>query len=179
VGEEFESILRASKHPIGNFGRIAKFASSQFSDVVMGSGAKGGRDSSRLHAKLHEEGRMLAELTTRLARAVHKLLRTHRMEILDMQLLQERVSWSVVEMFAMAAVISKLQSMLEASGSNGSNGNGNGNGNGARSPLDHDLLVGKAFCHRVYDAINDRFDKLFDNRDNELLAVADSVLTKH
>ena len=132
---------------------------------------------------------MLAELTTRLARVVHKLLRTHRMEILDMQLLQERVSWSVVEMFAMAAVISKLQSMLEASGSNGSNGNGNGNGhgngngngngNGAHSPLDHDLLLGKAFCHRVYDAINDRFDKLFDNRDDELLAVADSVLTKH
>ena len=61
------------------------------------------------------------------------------------------------------------------------NGQGtrNGNGNGARTPLDHDLLLGKAFCHRVYDAINDRFDKLFDNRDDELLAVADSVLTKH
>ena len=35
VGEEFESILRASKHPINNFGRIAKFAGSQWSDVVM------------------------------------------------------------------------------------------------------------------------------------------------
>ncbi len=188
VGEEFESILRASKHPIGNFGRLAKFAGSQWSDVVMGSGAKPGRDSSKLNPKLHEEGRMLAELTTRLARVVHKLLRTHRMDILDMQLLQERVSWSVVEMFAMAAVISKLQSMLESHGSNGSNGNGNGNGhngngngngNGAHTQLDHDLLLGKAFCHRVYDAINVRFDQLFDNRDNELLAVADAVLTKH
>src|SRR4051812_6128347 len=73
VGEEFESILRASKHPINNFGRIAKFAGSQWSDVVMGSGAKPGRDTSRLHAKLHEEGRMLSDLTTRLARVVHKL----------------------------------------------------------------------------------------------------------
>ena len=30
VGEEFESILRATRHPIGNFGRLAKFAQSQW-----------------------------------------------------------------------------------------------------------------------------------------------------
>ena len=63
------------------------------------------------------------------------------MEILDMQLLQERVSWSVVEMFAMAAVISKLQSLLEASGSNGSNGNGNGNGNSTTKMTEKDLIA--------------------------------------
>jgi hypothetical protein len=122
---------------------------------------------------------MLASLTTRLARSVHKLLRTHRMDILDMQLLQERVSWSVVEMFAMAAVISKLQSILEAHGSNGHNGNGNGNGNGVEDALKRDLLIGKAFCHRVYDAINHRFNTLWRNRDSELLEVADTMLAKH
>src|SRR3954463_606738 len=53
VGEEFESILRASKHPIGNFGRLAKFTKGQISDVLIGLGASAGRDSTRLHPKLH------------------------------------------------------------------------------------------------------------------------------
>ena len=70
----------------------------------------------------------------------------------------------------------------ESKGQNNSNPNNNGtftfNGSVTGDSL-ADLLLGKAFCHRVYDSINDRFDKCFDNRDDELLAVADSVLTKH
>src|SRR5205823_1318763 len=97
VGEEFESILRASRDPIGNFGRLARFAQSQWSDVLTGAGAAAGRNG-HLHKELAAEGEALASLTTRLARAVHKLLRTHKMDILEMQLLQERVAWSVVDM---------------------------------------------------------------------------------
>ena len=36
VGEEFESVLRAAKHPIGNFGRLAKFARAEWLDVMWG-----------------------------------------------------------------------------------------------------------------------------------------------
>src|SRR4029079_16418815 len=36
VGEEFEQVLRAGKHPIDNFGRLAQFARSQWSDIVIG-----------------------------------------------------------------------------------------------------------------------------------------------
>src|SRR5687767_3394184 len=109
VGEEFESVLRATRHPVGNFGRLAKFAGNQFSDVLMGSGARPGRDG-RLHKELAEEGRLLAGLTTRLARAVARLLATYKQDILEMQLLQKRVAWAAVNLYAMAAVISRLQS---------------------------------------------------------------------
>jgi alkylation response protein AidB-like acyl-CoA dehydrogenase len=188
VGEEFESVLRASRHPIDNFGRLAKFAGSQWSDVVMGNGAKPARDG-RLHPELQEEGRMLSNLTVRLARSVHKLLRTYKQDILDMQLLQERIAWSAVDLFAMSAVVSKLQSLLEADKSHGHNGSGNGNGNGNGNGDGHngnghvdvtkrDLLIGKAFCRRAEVAINERLDKLFDNLDKDVIAVADAVLEK-
>ena len=180
VGEEFESVLRASRHPIGNFGRLAKFAQSQWTDVVTGSGASAGRNGS-LHPELAELGETLAKLTTRLARSVHKLLRTYRQDILDMQLHQERIAWSVVDMYAMAAVISRLQSDLAAAGITGKlNGNGhkNGNGNGHAhtTQLQRDLVVGKAFCHRAAATIRHRLRSLWANEDKETLAVADLIL---
>ena len=188
VGEEFESVLRASRHPIGNFGRLAKFAQSQWSDVVTGAGASAGRNGS-LHPEIAELGETLSDLTTRLARSVHKLLRTHKMEILEMQLLQERVAWSVVDMYAMAAVISRLQSELAAAGVGGKlngnghgNGNGNGNGhsngNGHVSQLKRDLVVGKGFCRRAAANVRQRLKALWSNTDADTLAVADVVLNQ-
>ncbi|HSU65280.1 MAG TPA: acyl-CoA dehydrogenase family protein, partial [Tepidisphaeraceae bacterium] len=36
VGEGLEQVLRATKHPIGNFGRLARFAREQWRDVLIG-----------------------------------------------------------------------------------------------------------------------------------------------
>ena len=168
VGEEFEQILRASRHPVQNFGRLARFAQSQWSDVLTGHGASAGRNG-HIHSELAEEGRALADLTTQLGRAVHRLLRTYRQDILDMQLLQARIAWSVVDLYAMAAVVSKLQSMLDAASNNG-------NGNGHATAIKRDLMIGKAFCHRAADATTKRLASLWHNQDDEHLAVADAVL---
>ena len=167
VGEEFEQVLRATRHPVQNFGRLARFAQNQWSDVIVGSSAGAGRNG-HLHPELVEEGRTLAHLTTQLARAVHRLLRTYRQDILDMQLLQQRITWSVIDLYATAAVISKLQSMLEAAPS--------ANGNGHAAALKRDLLIGKRFCHRAAEATTQRLQALSHNQDQELLAVADAVL---
>ena len=196
VGEEFEAVLRATRHPVGNFGRLAKFAQSQFTDVVIGSGASAGRDG-RLHPELAEEGRTMARLTTRLARAVTRVLARHQQNILEMQLLQKRIAMAAVNLFAMGAVISKLQSMLEASGTTGAgasnghagtNGNGNGhsngNGNGHRNGHGHavpeavrrDLIVGRGFCHRAAEQIALNLRGLFENQDRDLMAVAETVI---
>src|SRR3954468_8646237 len=80
VGEEFESILRASKHPINNFGRIAKFAGTEFHDVMWGHSFAG------LHRELRKEGHALAHLTTLFARSVTRILAKYKESILDYQL---------------------------------------------------------------------------------------------
>ncbi|MDB5319212.1 MAG: acyl-CoA dehydrogenase domain protein [Phycisphaerales bacterium] len=160
VGEEFEQILRAGKHPIGNFGRLARFAREQWRDIVIGA------DISGLHEQLEVEGHTLARLTNQLAREVSRLLRTYKQDILDMQLLQQRVAWSAVDLYAMAAVISKLESML-------STANGNGNGH---HDLQRDLLIGKGFCRRAANRITQRLNSLFVNQDAATISEADALL---
>lgn len=166
VGEEFEQILRAGKHPVGNFGRLARFACDQWRDIVIGA------DVSGLHDELEAEGHTFARLTNQLARDVSRLLRTYRQDILDMQLLQERVAWAAVDLYAMAAVISKLQSMLSDVGHNG-NGNGNGNGHHDRR---RDLLIGKGFCRSAATRITQRLGTLFVNQDAATISEADELL---
>jgi alkylation response protein AidB-like acyl-CoA dehydrogenase len=176
VGEEFESILRAGKHPIGNFGRLAKFARDQWRDIVVGAEVSG------LHHSLETEGHTLARLTNLLAREVHRLLRTYKQDILDMQLLQSRIAWSAVDLYAMAAVISKLQAMLTANAAAApqtpgfANGNGNGNGHAHNPELRRDLLIGKGFIRHAADRITQRLHALFANQDQALIAEADAVL---
>jgi acyl-CoA dehydrogenase family protein 9 len=160
VGEEFESILRASKHPINNFGRLAKFARSQWRDIVVGAEVNG------LHPRLEDEGHMLGRLTNQFAREIHRLLRTYKQDILDMQLLQQRIAWSAVDLYAMAAVISKLQATLTAheSGTNG------------HHDVPRDMLIGQSFCRHAADRITQRLHSLFANTDALTLREADIVL---
>jgi alkylation response protein AidB-like acyl-CoA dehydrogenase len=157
VGEEFQNVLRAAKHPVGNFGRLAKFAKSQWQDIVVGAHAP------VMHVELEEEAETLARLTHEFARDVSRLLRTHREGILEMQLLQDRIAWSAVDLYVSAAVLSKMQSMLEAAGTN-------------VDSIKHDLLIGKRFCHHAAERISSRLSSLFDNQDSEILAVADDIL---
>ncbi len=158
VGEEFEQVLRASKHPIGNFGRLAKFARDQWRDVVVGTS-----DVDGLHHELESEGESLSRLTTMLARRVGSVLRKYKQDIIDMQLVQERITWAAADLFAMAAVISRLQSMLEHAGES----------DGA---LGRDLIVGKGFCRRAAERIVQRLRGLSHNQDDEIISSADAIL---
>ncbi|MDP9174099.1 MAG: acyl-CoA dehydrogenase family protein [Planctomycetota bacterium] len=157
VGDEFQNVLRAAKHPVGNFGRLATFARSQWKDIVIGAHAPA------MHVELLEESETLAGLTHQFARDVSRLLRTHREGILEMQMLQERIAWSAVDLYVSAAVLSKLQGLLDGAGSD------------PRS-VRHDLLVGKRFCHHAAERITTRLHGLFVNHDDEILAVADDIL---
>jgi alkylation response protein AidB-like acyl-CoA dehydrogenase len=88
----------------------------------------------------------------------------HRERILDMQLLQERVAWCAADLYASAAVISKLQSMLATHSSDA-------NGNNAK--LHRDVITGKSFCHHAAERVRSRLRGLFVNSDAEGMDVAD------
>ena len=107
VGEDLERVLRLAKHPVGNFGRLAQFARSQWNDVVVGHSfdrpapaAQGRRPGPRAAHEAAGQARSCA------------CSGTHREEILDLELIHQRVAGAVIDLYAMAAVISKLQSQL-------------------------------------------------------------------
>ena len=107
----------------------------------------------------------MAELTRLLARSVTRVLAKHQQKILDMQLLHQRIAWAVVELFTMASVVSKLQSMLD-----------HAKGNGDTPALERDMTVGRAYCHHAAGRIRRRLKGLFRNGDEDRLKVADAVL---
>jgi hypothetical protein len=192
VGEDLEQVMRMAKHPVDNFGRLAKFARGQWDDVLIGHKFQG------LHPQLRAEGQDVARLTKMLAKSILRVLGTHREAILDMELLHERIAKAVIELYAMAAVISRLQSMLEHSPLGHANGNGNGHSNGNGNGQHHDrhtvslddwrgqhinefdmrrdLGIGKSYCHHAADRIEHSLRGLFDNHDRELMRVADVLL---
>ena len=161
VGEEFEQVLRASKHPVGNFGRLARFAQDQWRDIIVGPPVPD------LHHDLHDQGESLARLTKLLARAVERVLMKYHEQILDMQLIQQRIAGAVIHLYAMAAVISKLQSLLQ------SHHLGEGTGHGR---FQRDIVVGKGFCRRAEETILRHMQALTENHDDDVFSVADAVL---
>jgi alkylation response protein AidB-like acyl-CoA dehydrogenase len=163
VGEDLEGVMRQFKHPVDNFGRLASFARGQFRDVVIG------HDLAGVHPKLAAEGHALAQLTKVLARDVIRLLGKHREAILDLELLHERLAWAVIEMYAMAATISRMQMMIQHAESNG-------NGNGHAKELERNLTIGKSFCHHAAQRVRRRLGDLFSNLDRDTLRSADAAL---
>jgi alkylation response protein AidB-like acyl-CoA dehydrogenase len=173
VGEALEGVMRSAKHPVGNFGRLASFARTQWDDLVVG------HDLDGLHPKLRNEGEMLSRLTKQLARSVVRVLGKHRERILDMELIHERIATAAIDLYAMAAVISKMQTLLVGAGSNGTNGNGNGNGHGhALDATERDLLIGRSFCHQAARRVRRQLRQLSSAAasDKQTLATADAVL---
>ncbi|MEX2672591.1 MAG: acyl-CoA dehydrogenase family protein [Phycisphaeraceae bacterium] len=165
VGEEFEAILQAAKNPIGNFGRIADFARHEWRDVIVGHAGNGA--TRMLHPKLAEEGRLLAKLTRQLARDVSRLLARHRTDIIEQQMLLGRVTWAVTEMYAMAAVLAKLQAKLEAA---------DADGRGTAEELQRELTIGRGYCQHAHQRIEQRLASLSRNGDEATQKVADAVL---
>lgn len=163
VGEEFEQVLKAARNPVSNFGRLSRFARHGWNDILIGH-----KSNSALNAlpdELADEGRTLAQLTRDFARRVGRLLTVHREKIINLQLPQQRIAWAAVELYATAAVISRLKMMLD-----------DAEGRPRSDTLQRDLLIGKGFCHHAADRIRRRLDELSENRDDEVIAVADAVL---
>jgi acyl-CoA dehydrogenase family member 9 len=157
VGEELKQAVEAARHPLDNFGRLTKFARHELSDIVIG------HDFAGLHPYLILEGQTLAGLTRKLARDVGRVCRTYREDVLEMQLVQQRIALSAVDLYAMAAVLSRLQAMVGKTG-------------GLSAEDKRNLAVGRSFCHRTTERIEDRLTHLLSPADKETLAVADVVL---
>jgi alkylation response protein AidB-like acyl-CoA dehydrogenase len=154
VGEDLEKVMHLSKHPIGNFGRLAQFTKSQFNDAVVGHSFDG------LGRELSGEGKLISQITRLLARDIIRLLATYREKILDYQLIQQRIAWAVIELYAMTAVVAKLQAMLDAG-----------------SPdVKRSMIIGKGYCRHAAERINAHLGSLFRNTDEDTIRVADAVL---
>ena len=115
--------------------------------------------------ELRSHASQLSRLIWRFNFAVNRSLIAYREPILDMQLVQERIAWSAMELFASTCVLSRWDAQLEAARRNGSTT--------PRNEKAADLFLRQSFRH-----IRGRLDELNHNDDRTVLATANAALAQ-
>jgi acyl-CoA dehydrogenase family protein 9 len=145
-GKELADVVRAMREPIKGFGLLSDFA------LRKARSALGRERMHRIHSVLAKETVTFEEYTAELARNVEKALRKHGKEIAEMQYTQRRIADLAIDLYALAACLSRTSRAIERKGEEG-----------ARREID--LTMAFASEAEVRMAANVR---AFDRNDDEL-----------
>ena len=110
--ESLKEVGSALRKPLGNLGLLSGFATSRIRSML---GATDTIDTP-LHRRLHDHKRFFEKHVGELKLASEQAIVRHRKEIVDRQLVLERLANMAIELLATACVISRTQSLLDAGG---------------------------------------------------------------
>jgi acyl-CoA dehydrogenase family protein 9 len=112
-GKALAEVVKAMREPIKGFGLLGDFAVRKARSVL-------GRERlSRAHALLSREAVIFEEFTGELASAGEAVLRKHGREIAEMQYTQRRIADMAMDLYALAACISRATRAIERRGEEG------------------------------------------------------------
>jgi acyl-CoA dehydrogenase family protein 9 len=109
-GEELRSVGRAFKDPLHSIGAI----SSYLKDRVKRTLKK--ENFSKVHEAMEDEADLVATNIHALAMAVEKALIEHGKDIIERQLLQERMANAAIDIYLSTAVLSRVTSAINQHG---------------------------------------------------------------
>jgi acyl-CoA dehydrogenase family protein 9 len=112
-GRELTDVSRALREPIKGFGLLSDFA------LRKARGALGRERLTRHHPRLQREALVLEEYAQELARSVEKVLRRHGRDIAEMQYTQKRVAALAVDLYGVAACLTRTSAAIERRGEEG------------------------------------------------------------
>lgn len=145
-GKELAEVVRAMREPIKGFGLLSDFA------IRKARSALGRERMTRTHPLLSREAVLFEEYTAELARNVDKVLRKHGKEIAEMQYTQRRIADMAMELYALAACLSRTSRAIERRGEEG-----------ARRELDLTTVFANAVEKRLEGIV-----RSFEKNDDEL-----------
>jgi acyl-CoA dehydrogenase family protein 9 len=112
-GRELADVARAMREPIKGFGLLSDFA------LRKARGALGRERMSRHHPLLKREAVVFEQYVQELARGADQVLRKHGRDIAEMQYTQKRTAELAIELYAVAACITRTTSAIERRGEEG------------------------------------------------------------
>jgi acyl-CoA dehydrogenase family protein 9 len=145
-GKELAEVVRAMREPIKGFGLLSDFA------VRKARSALRRERMTRAHPVLNREAVIFEEYTAELSKQVDKVLRKHGREIAEMQYTQKRVAEVAMDLYAIAAVLSRTTRAIEKRGEEG-----------ARREIDLTTIFVAAAERRLEEQV-----RSFDKNDDEL-----------
>jgi acyl-CoA dehydrogenase family protein 9 len=113
--ESLTEVGAALRRPMRNLGLLSGFATSRIRGIL---GATDKVDT-KLHPRLDRHKDFLEKHVADLKSATEKAITRHRRDIVDRQLVLERLANMAIELLATACVISRTQSLIDAKGEDG------------------------------------------------------------
>ena len=137
-GKALSDVARAMREPIKGFGLMADFAIRKARTVL------GRERMTRAHPLLSREAVIFEEYTGELAGYAETSLRKHGRDITEMQLTQRRIADMAIDLYGMAACISRTTRAIEKRGEDG-----------ARREIDLTALFAGMAHKRLRQAVSD------------------------
>lgn len=145
-GKELSEVVKALREPIKGFGLLSDFAIRKARSVL-------GRERLlRAHPVLSREAVVFEEMTAALAGVTESTLRKHGREIAERQYVQRRIADMAIDLYAIAACISRTTRAIEMRGEEG-----------ARREIDLTSVFTSAANKRLVQNMRD-----FERNDDEL-----------
>ncbi len=145
-GRALADVVRAMREPIKGFGLLSDFA------IRKARSALGRERMTRVHPLLSREAVLFEEYSTELGRNVDKVLRKHGKDIAEMQFTQKRVADLAMDLYCVAACLSRTTRAIERRGEEG-----------ARREIDLTTVYVAAAERRMSDVL-----RSFERNDDEL-----------
>ena len=113
--EQLAEIGGAMRRPLRNLGLVSGFAASRLRSII---GTSAELDTS-IHERLAEHKRYFEQHVGELKTATDRAIRKYRKQIVERQLVVERLANMAIELYATAAVIARTQRLLDERGVQG------------------------------------------------------------
>jgi acyl-CoA dehydrogenase family protein 9 len=151
-GEELAEVAKAIREPVKQIGVLTGFAAKRVKLNVMG-----GASLSQAHPALKRQAALFEDYTAEFALQCAKLLQRHGRHITERQFACKRVADIAIDLFAMACVISRVTTYLNARGIDS---------------CAEELAIARSFFVRANRRIRGNFKSIDRNDDDEIKLIA-------
>lgn len=112
-GEELKQVGKAFKNPLKNIGAISSYVTGRAKRTITKN------HFTKVHESLADEADMVESAIHDLALAVEKALIEHGKDIIERQMIQERMANAAIDIYLSTAVLSRATSAVKKHGVNG------------------------------------------------------------
>jgi len=158
VGLELKSLLEAFKHPVNEWKTISSIVPTLFKRLFR-------PEISFRSDRLQTEAKQLSKAIKQFSFGIGKLLAYHQEGVVEKQMELERIAECAMALYAMTAVLSKLDAAL--------------NGELPTPTLEDDVSAGKLFCRLALAHIKQNLNSLFSSHDDALEKFSDQLTGVH
>lgn len=148
VGMQLKNAMEAISNPVSNWETLQNFASERWKglwapEIPVRSSA------------IWEEAALLGKAVKHFGFCVTRLLANYREDIVERQLLLDRIATSAMAIYTASAVISRLDSV--------------------QGPEEKEIATAKFYCRYALEIIDQNLGTLFENRDASIEALSDLI----